>query len=151
MSDEYSPSEVKPERTHRQDNHERHYQTKPEDDLGAILARLSLGAILARLSRGSLPSDFRIANQEVIPLEALDGQGRPMSAKADYVVYGRVYGRGVFRVNGGVHRQRKKAQRDERQRMLLEALGYWVEDVENREVKQERIFSLLESHRRTIA
>ena len=141
MSDEYSPSEVKPERTHRQDNHERHYQTKPEDDLGAILARLS---------RGSLPSDFRIANQEVIPLEALDGQGRPMSALADYAVYGRVYGRGVFRVNGGVHRQRKKAQRDERQRELLEALGYWVEDVPNREVKQERIFTLLESRRRTI-
>ena len=140
MNDEYSPSE-KPARTHRQDNHERHYQTKSED---------SLGAILARLSRGSLPSDFRIANQEVIPLEALDGQGRPMSALADYAVYGRVYGRGVFRVNGGVHRQRKKAQRDERQRELLEALGYWVEDVPNREVKQERIFTLLESRRRTI-
>ena len=141
MSDEYSPSEVKPERTHRQDNHERHYQTASED---------SLGAILARLSRGSLPSDFRIANQEVIPLEALDGQGRPMSAKADYAVYGRVYGSGVFRVNGGIHKQRKKSKRDERQKELLEALGYWVEDVENRAVKQEHIFGLLESHRRTI-
>ena len=141
MSDEYSPSEVKPERTHRQDNHERHYQTASED---------SLGAILARLSRGSLPSDFRIANQEVIPLEALDGQGRPMSAKADYAVYGRVYGSGVFRVNGGIHKQRKKSKRDERQKELLEALGYWIEDVPNREVKQERIFTLLESRRRTI-
>jgi transcriptional/translational regulatory protein YebC/TACO1 len=103
MRDEYSPSE-KPERTHRQDNHERHYQTKSEDDLGAILARLS---------RGSLPWDFR--------------------------------------VNGGVHKQRKKSKRDERQKELLEALGYWVEDVENRDVKQAHIFTLLESHRRTIA
>lgn len=111
----------------------RKFQTKAEDDAGAILSAMKVGYLAQE------PLETPFENQ----------MGRAISYKPDYVVKDRRVFPGVIRIQGGIHSfSHVRMRRDEIQKANYETMGRWVSDLPNEEVNHRNIAHLLNEHLR---
>ena len=142
--DEYSVEVVKHEYTGatKTMSESTRFETEAESDLYAILSRLTR-------ELGNFPDFYYGTQQTVLLPNVRDGRDREVYAKVDAKVFGNVYGEGIIRVQGGIHRTRKHQLRDPVQKERLEKMGYWVEDLSNSEASHySQVVQRLEPHRR---
>lgn len=131
--DIYSPETVKHERTGAT-------RTMSESTKGSTVSEDTLYAILNRLAVNYSAQKWILCPGE------FDGRGHSVYYIVDVEVISQRYGHGIINVNGSVHKTHKHRLRDEIRTQRLEKLGYWVEDIENKDVKQANVEAILARH-----